>query len=76
MEFANLVKKTVFGIKIDAYVIQVSLELVGFAEHVILELHIMVLIVYVIWASLELEIYVLLAIQVVANALVHKQINV
>jgi|688.fasta_scaffold1561588_2 hypothetical protein len=76
MEFANLVKKTVFGIKIDAYVIQVSLELVGFAEHVILELHIMVLIVYVIWASLEIEIYVLLAIQVVANALVHKQINV
>jgi hypothetical protein len=76
MEFAGLVKKTVLGIEIDAYVTLVSLELVEFAEHVILEQDIMVRIVYVIWASLEIEIYVLHAIQVVVNAVAHKQINV
>jgi|688.fasta_scaffold87950_2 hypothetical protein len=75
MDFAGLVKKTVLGIEIDAYVTLVSLELVEFVEHVILEQDIMVRIVYVTWASLEIEIYVLRAIQVVVNAVAHKQIN-
>lgn len=76
MEYVNHVMKIVHGLRINVFVILVSLKSVVFVVYVMLEQNMMAKIAFVIGAILVIAIYVQHVILAVANVLVHKQINV
>jgi hypothetical protein len=76
MEYVNHVMKIVHGLRINVFVILVSLKSVVSVVYVMLEQNMMAKIAFVIGAILVIVIYVQLVILAVVNVLVHKQINV